>query len=144
MSGVERFLAGISSEFCADNAFNGDGVDLTAALASKNFSEALYGDSGSLHSYWSSGRGLLSSFQIFLSWPESGSDVFVELTFFPEDVNPTEFEITKFAALTEQWCQTLGAAAFFVRWENASWQQFDASAPDVFFTRSNRPGIAMG
>ena len=141
LSGAERFLAEISADFCVDNAFNGDGVDVTAALASRSFSEVLSGDSGTLYSYWNSSRGMFASLQVFLCWPETESDVFVELTFFPQDVIPAEFELTKFAALTEHWCQILGAEDFFVRWENASWRQFDSSAPDVFFSRRNRPGI---
>lgn len=143
LSKVECFLAEVSVEFRVDNAFNGDGVDVTDLLACRRFGEVLCGDSGTLYSYWSSTSHVISSLQVSVSWPEIENDAFVELTFFPQDLVSGRFELTKFAAIVEQWCQVLNASDFFVRCENGSWQQFDASSHDVFFSRRNRPGIGV-
>lgn len=144
LSKVERFLAEVSAEFRVDNAFNGDnGVDVTDLLAARRFGEVLGGDSGTFYSYWSSSSHVISSLQVFVSWPENEKDAFIELTFFPQDLVSGRFELTKFAAIVEQWCQVLDASDFFVRCENASWPQFDASSPDVFFSRRNRPRIGV-
>ncbi|MBD3647871.1 MAG: hypothetical protein HUJ31_10565 [Pseudomonadales bacterium] len=79
-------------------------------------------------------EGLISPLQIFFSWNKD-TNVFVELTFFPQDVDSREYSLTGFLDWLRPVLVALNTSKYFVRYENASWQYGDTSETSgVIFT----------
>jgi hypothetical protein len=60
----------------------------------------------------------------------------IELSFFPADLDSETFRVDSFIALIEAWQSVLGADDYFVRYENASWDWYDANGLGVIYTGS--------
>jgi hypothetical protein len=80
---------------------------------------------GTIASYWQS-QGLISQLQIFLAWKD-WSDIFVELTFFPQDVDRQNYSLESFLAWLRPILVALKTDTYYVRYENASWKYGDTS-----------------
>jgi hypothetical protein len=79
------------------------------------------------------GPGIIKRLQVFVSGEADGSP-FVELTFFPEDVKPTQELRCDFIEWADTMQRHLRARCYYARYENASWQLGDISSTGgVFF-----------
>ena len=79
-------------------------------------------------------HGLISQIQIFLNWVEI-DEIFIELTFFPNDVNEKAYSLEAFKAWLKPFLVALNTDTYFVRYENVSWKYGDTSKDSgVIFT----------
>lgn len=84
------------------------------------------------------GSNVLRHLQVFAS-SAPGESLFVELTFFPQDVLPRPSPQGPFVAWVDAASNILGATRYFVRYENASWKFGDLSPhAGVFLVRAPR------
>jgi hypothetical protein len=90
----------------------------------------------SAHLFFKIGTGLIKNLQVFVCSEEDASP-FVELTFFPEDVEQTSSLRSDFIAWVQQMQLRLGARRYYARYENASWQFGDIGAQSGVFLVSN-------
>ena len=92
-------------------------------------------DTETIVSYWVC-QGLVSQVQLFLSWAKD-SKIFVEITFFPQDVDIDAYSLETFKKWLKPFLVALNTSSFFVRYENASWSYGDTSElSGVIFTNS--------
>lgn len=92
---------------------------------------------GYAHLLLSPELGLIKTFQVFISCEEDGSP-FVEVTFFPEDVEPAPSLREDFIAWANQLQLWLEARRYYARYENASWKFGDTEANSGVFLVSNK------
>jgi len=79
-------------------------------------------------------KGLISQIQIFLGWVKN-DEIFIELTFFPNDVNKKAYSLEAFKHWLKPFLVALNTGTYFVRYENASWKYGDTSKESgVIFT----------
>jgi hypothetical protein len=108
----------------------GTGISVTEIIARLSSSEA-----ETIVSYWTC-QGLISHVQLFFSWGK-GSKVFVELTFFPQDVDKKAYSLKEFLKWLKPFLVLLNTSTYFVRYENASWKYGDTSEDSgVIFTNA--------
>ena len=89
-------------------------------------------------SYWVC-QGLISQIQLFFSWQEN-SRIFVELTFFPRDVDIGSYSLRGFLEWLRPFLVALNTSSYYVRYENASWVFGDTGdASGVIFTNAEYP-----
>jgi hypothetical protein len=63
--------------------------------------------------------------------------VFVELTFFPQDVDKKAYSLKEFLKWLKPFLVSLNTSTYFVRYENASWKYGDTSEDSgVIFTNA--------
>ena len=79
---------------------------------------------------------LIGHLQVFIATNEDKSP-FVELTFFPEDIETTESLEGDFIEWLDSVQLRLGAQRYYVRYENASWQTGDTSPSSGVFLVSD-------
>lgn len=92
-------------------------------------------DTETISSYWLC-QGLVSQVQLFISWAK-GEEIFVEITFFPQDVDTTAYTLTEFTGWLKPILVALSTSTYFVRYENSSWSYGDISETSgVIFTNS--------
>ena len=92
-------------------------------------------DTENIFSYWLC-EGLVSQVQIFISWV-NGSKIFVEVTFFPQDIDTKTYSLKCFLGWLKPILVSLNASTYFVRYENASWSYGDTTEESgVIFTNS--------
>jgi hypothetical protein len=84
----------------------------------------------------SSSMGPLQNLQVFICSEEDGSP-FVELTFFPDDVESGPFLRRDFIAWARQMQTHLGARRYYARYENASWRLGDTGPQSGVFLVSD-------
>lgn len=88
----------------------------------------------SVHIHAEDSEKLLQQLELFIDI-EDDNQPFLEVTFFPQDVNVASADIESFLHLLEEWLITLQATKFYVRYENASWDFGDISRySGVIFT----------
>jgi hypothetical protein len=78
------------------------------------------------------GGKLVKNLQVFVGSEEDGSP-FVELTFSPEDVEPTTVLREEFIAWAQQMREQLGARRYYARYGDASWQFGDTGPQSGVF-----------
>ena len=91
------------------------------------------------HILASQGKIFIRLLQVFISREEDDSP-FVELTFFPQDVEDIPDLAARFCDLADSWARLLQATQYFVRYENASWQFGDCGdRSGVIFSKQCSP-----
>ncbi len=109
--------------FCELNsASDSEGNKLSAEEISNQLSKS---DAETIVSYWKC-QGLISQVQLFLSW-NNKSKIFIELTFFPQDVDKEAYSLEKFKEWLKPFLVALNTKTYFVRYENASWLYGDTN-----------------
>ena len=103
-------------------ATDSEGNDLNAQQMEERLSLS---SSETIVSHWIS-KGLISQVQLFLSW-ESNSKIFIEITFFPNDVERDHFNLHLFFEWLAPILDALETNEYYVRYENASWKYGDIS-----------------
>lgn len=84
-------LEHIKSFCCLENATDSEGNNLSADEIEKRMSFSLR---ETITSCWK-GEGLISQIQVFFHWINQ-SEIMIELTFFPDDIDQKEFNVDKF------------------------------------------------
>jgi hypothetical protein len=122
--------------FCTlRDAFDSEGKELSPSDIVKRLAAP---GRQTIVTYWMC-QGLISQIQLFFSWQES-SRVFVELTFFPQDVDRGAYSLKSFLEWLRPFLVALNESAYYVRYENASWVfGDDGNASGVIFTNAQYP-----
>ncbi|MCW9027130.1 MAG: hypothetical protein OQJ77_07410 [Thiovulaceae bacterium] len=107
-----------------------------AEISSKELMEHVSSsDKETISSYWLC-QGLVSQVQVFLSWTND-SKIFIEITFFPQDVDSKTYTLEAFLEWLKPFLVSLNTSDYFVRYENASWNYGDTSEKSgVIFSNS--------
>lgn len=93
-------------------------------------------ESGSVHVVFGEGSGLIKRLQVFVV-REAGGSPFVELTFFPDDVERAENLRANFLNWANDLRACLKARRYYARYENASWRFGDIGAGSGVFLVSD-------
>ena len=122
----------IQSFSVLDNAIDPEGHQLSVEEVEKSLS---FSSSETIVSYWRC-EGLVSQVQLFFSW-SNPSGVYVELTFFPNDIVHDLFSLREFLDWLKPILIALETNEYYVRYENVSWEYGDVSRTSgVIFTNS--------
>ena len=116
--GVKKLLNSLEGDFKEISGTDQEGKTLTAPYSESDIAEAQKG--GYVHFSLKSGRGLIKNLQVFIC-PEDDGAPFIELTFFPEDVEQTNSIQSEFIAWVQKQQSLLEARRYYARYENASW-----------------------
>jgi hypothetical protein len=106
------------------SASDQEGREFTRPLAASVSKSAR--DGGFIHLVFGRGPGIIKRLQVFVSGNNDGSP-FVELTFFPDDVELTQELRRDFIEWANAMQRHFRARRYFARHENASWQFGDIS-----------------
>ncbi len=119
--------------FCSlKNATDSEGDNLSVEEMRERLSSAV---TETIVSYWEC-QGLISHVQLFFSWRDR-LKVFVELTFFPQDIDEQNYSLETFITWLRPILVALNINTFYVRYENASWVFGDTSeSSGVIFSNS--------
>ena len=117
-------------------ARDADGNDITSLFKNELQPDTLCTPAGYIHAVLKGEKQLIPALEVFIDWPMDRKGYGLELSFFPEDIDASSFHIDAFVALIEQWNSVLGADDYFVRYENASWDWYDANGLGVIYTGS--------
>lgn len=142
--GLGAFLNLLLSKYRVVNARDADGKDVAslfrAGLGEDPFSNA----GGYVHVVLERSGQLIPVLQLFIDWPVDEGAYSLEVSFFPSDLDPQAFQVSAFVALIEEWRSVLGADDYFVRYENASWDWYDANGLGVIFTGHQLQALDSG
>ena len=133
-AGVKDLLDSLESAFGEVSGTDQEGKVLTAPF--RDFVLAVAENRGYLHLIFNVGAGLIRNLQVFICSEEDGSP-FVELTFFPDDVESGPFLRRDFIAWARQMQTHLGARRYYARYENASWRLGDTGPQSGVFLVSD-------
>jgi len=129
-AGLVEFLA---TRWNFVNAYDGQGksYSMSQALA------LMAAEAGSLHMLWANDT-LLPHVQLYVLWP-APSRFFCEITFFPEELEVTRFDLQEFFALLAALVSAARSSEYYVRYENVSWEHGDVGANSgVIFSHHDR------
>lgn len=107
------------------SAVNAEGEDITSCLACGQVDEELEKKQNHIHATYQNNEALITNLQVFVEWNNS-KKVFIEFTFFPEDVC-NWFSFDAFINFISPFIEASDSKDFFVRYENASWEYGDTS-----------------
>jgi hypothetical protein len=117
--GATNLVGWFCQNYMIHLATTGAGIDVTSELADCNYDLSKLLPDGSLHIVGENPEALITRLQVFIG-NEEGGTLFVELTFFPDDLGKL-FTIRRFIHFVENIKQQLQSDRYFVRFENASW-----------------------
>ena len=106
-------------------AVNSEGEDVVSFVQSGNLRGQFEVKPNSIHAVYENDSALITNMQVFWGWDEE-DDIYVEFTFFPEDV-ASEFSFSKFEQFLQPVIRASGSSLYYVRYENASWNIGDTS-----------------
>lgn len=120
----------LKTSYKLKNANDSEGIEISTKEIIDRVSSY---DNETISSYWLC-QGLVSQVQVFLSWTND-SKIFVEITFFPQDVDSKRYTLEAFLEWLKPFLVSLNTSDYFVRYENASWNYGDSSeASGVIFS----------
>jgi len=127
---IESLLKYLESKFVLERATNSEGTELSIEELHSTLNNS---DKQTIINHWKS-DGLIKHFQFMFFWEEN-SKVFLELTFFPDELDGKLYNLYSFLYWLKPILVTLGIKEYYVRYENASWQYGDVSdGSGVIFT----------
>jgi len=122
----------LASEWTLKQAISGDGEELVLEELPKFFDRA----SGTVSTVWHGSKDP-NQLQAFFSWSVP-AEIFCEVTFFPEDLNETQFMLEDFLVFVSKLVGASGTSEYYIRYENASWRHGDVKTNDgVIFSHEN-------
>jgi hypothetical protein len=133
-AGVEDLLGSLESRF--GKASGTDQEERAIAAPFQKSVLAAAKDRGCIHLVFNEGVGLIKTLQMFVCSENDGSPFF-ELTFFPDDVEPTQSLRRDFIDWAHQMQARLCARRYYARYENASWRFGDTGAHSGVFLLSD-------
>lgn len=110
-----KFLNYIKKFSVLDNAYDTEGNELTINDLNETISSS---KSETIVSYWHC-EGLISQIQLFFSW-QNNSKIFIEVTFFPQDIDRNLYSLEAFKSWLKPLLVALNVRIYFVRYENVS------------------------
>lgn len=131
------FLELLRRSHYPDSFRDSESADMLTHIDGSEWSRIFTSESGYVHGCWSSAAALLPRLQTFIDWDAAG--YCLEVSYFPQDVDPESFSVRGFRQLVEDWRETLGAEDYFVRYENVSWELYDSAGFGVFYTHQRPP-----
>lgn len=122
----------LNISFELKNANDSEGTEISSKEIIERVSTS---DKETISSCWLC-QGLVSQVQVFLSWTND-SKIFIEITFFPQDVDSKIYTLEAFLEWLNPFLVSLNTSEYFVRYENASWNYGDTSETSgVIFSNS--------
>lgn len=137
-SAIGAFVRTLLSQYAVCSALDNNGTDRSQQL---DTADPLNGIDGYMHIVLKDGRGMIPHLQLFIDQESDASRYCLEVTFFPEDIDKTQFSLREFRLLIDEWNAVLKSDDYFVRYENASWDLYDPSGLGVIYSR-NQPPVA--
>jgi hypothetical protein len=126
---IVNFLA---SEWTLKQAMSGDGEELALEELPKFFNRAL----GTVSTVWHGSKNP-NHLQAFFNWSVP-DEIFCEVTFFPEDLNETQFVLEDFLVFVSKLVGASGTSEYYIRYEDASWRHGNGKTNDgVIFSHEN-------
>ena len=125
-SGVEAYINKVSGLYSSLKCQAWEPEGEAIEVDSKEIVKRLKIPKTSAQIYSEDINNIIKQLQIYLFTEENGQP-FIELTFFPEDINIELKDIDLFIKLIKDWNDTLAANKYYVRYENASWEFGDIS-----------------
>lgn len=122
---TRRVLDCLNDIYQLKSAVNSEGEDITSCVNSGTVDGEFGKKKNSIHSVFHNEEALITNMQVLLAWNDS-KKVFVEFTFFPEDVC-NRFSFNEFVNFISPFITASGSKEYFVRYENASWEYGDIS-----------------
>lgn len=121
---VAKLITWFSDNYNSISACDNDGIDIEL----NSFEETLRNlpSPKSIQIGGESSSCVIDKVQVFL-YIEADGTVYIEITFFPQDIKTEEFEISSFLQLIRFWQETASADIGYLRYENASWKFGDTS-----------------
>jgi hypothetical protein len=135
-AGVKDLLDCLEGTFGEVSGTDQEGQAIAAPLRGAVFAESQ--NRGYVHLIFHAGTGIVKNLQVFISSEDDGTP-FVELTFFPDDIEPTQCLRSDFIAWAHQMQMRLRARRYYARYENISWQFGDTGAESGVFLVSDVP-----
>ena len=133
---IRAFVNSLLQAYETVMARDADSNDITSLFKNELQSDSLCTPAGYIHAVLKGSKQLIPALQVFIDWPMDRKGYGLELSFFPEDIDASSFQIDAFLSLVAQWNVVLGADDYFVRYENASWDWYDANGLGVIYTGS--------
>jgi hypothetical protein len=115
----------LSEVYALKSAVNSEGEDVVSSIRNGNLQRQFDIKPNSIHAVYENESALIANMQVYWAWGNKG-DVYVEFTFFPEDV-ANEFSFSSFEHFVQPLIRASGSSIYFVRYENASWKFGDTS-----------------
>jgi hypothetical protein len=113
--------------YSLSSAFTGDGRDVLSLIASPSLRSAIFEkEKSNVDLFWQNPENLIRDLKLFFEWNKRG-DIFVELTFFPEEIDTETFNLDLFMGFLKPIIKISDTQQFYVRYENASWEYGDVS-----------------
>jgi hypothetical protein len=131
---MEALLGDLAVSFKLSEARDHEGHEITEA-AHKSISSAAR-NCDHVHLVFDQGIGPIKRLQVFIGREDDGSP-FVELTFFPEDVQRSEGLRHEFITWMTRLRRLLRARRGFARYENGSWSMGDIGPTSGVFLELN-------
>jgi hypothetical protein len=131
---LRAFLNSLLSKYHVIKASDAEGKDVESLFRADVGDDALGAPGGYVHAVLEGSEQLIPVLQLFIDWPVDEHAYSLELSFFPSDLDAQAFQVHAFVALIEEWRSILGADDYFVRYENASWDWYDAAGLGVIYT----------
>jgi len=121
--GAANLVRSFLQNYTVFSATTGEGKDIKVELADEQSFQLSTLLEGYIILSGQNSQALISGLQIFIGNPENGENgtPFVELTFFPSNLNET-FSGIRFIHFVEEMKKWLQASWYYVRYENASWK----------------------
>jgi hypothetical protein len=133
---VRDFVDSLRAVYRVTKASDADGKNIASLFKTEWDDEKLSTSEGYMHAVFEAPGRLIPVLQVFIDWPMDHRGYGVELSFFPADLDSEAFRVDSFIALIEAWQCVLSADDYFVRYENASWDWYDANGLGVIYTGS--------
>jgi hypothetical protein len=117
-----------------------DGIDESSAVTVGQALNTVESRGGYVQLLFKGGSNILTHLQIFVA---VGVDepLFLEVTFFPQDLRPKTALFDAFTSWASDLCETVGGTRYFVRYESASWQFGDAGPNSGVFLVQDVPRV---
>jgi hypothetical protein len=133
---IVAFLKSLLSHYKVASAFDNNGNDRSQHL--RDF-DPLHAIDGYIHIVLVDGDGMIPHLQLFIDEDRELQECCLEVTFFPNDIDSSQFSLRGFRSLLDDWNAILDSDDYFVRYENASWDLYDPSGLGVIYSRKQPP-----
>ena len=133
LSNLIRFLDHVLNSHQIVKAYNVHGESVLLQLAARKY-DLLSNKKGLIHVIWESNNHVLSWLQGFINWPSRKKNYELELSFSPDDLRNTDFEVQEFISAVEDMKNVLNCHNYYVRYESASWDVYNPTSSGVIYT----------
>ena len=133
---ASNLVRSLATQYRVRSANDNRGIERSTQITS---GDPFGGIDGYVHIVFDADSGMIPVFQLFVDHDRATDEHFVEITFFPDDVDRSLFSLDSFFALVDNWNSVLKSDDYFVRYENVSWTLNDTDHGGVICSRKNPP-----